>query len=130
MDSKKQQLGVLTLAGFALLSAGGPLGTDMYLPALPLIGRDLGASPAVVQLSITAYMVGMAMGQLLIGPLSDGRGRRGLLCFGMALGLVASVVCAIAATAAVLSAARFFRGGGGRARVVLTRGMIADSMIA
>lgn len=45
MDSKKQQLGVLTLAGFALLSAGGPLGTDMYLPALPLIGRDLGASP-------------------------------------------------------------------------------------
>src|SRR5699024_7308785 len=47
MDSKKQQLGVLTLAGFALLSADGPLGTDMYLPALPLIGRDLGASPAV-----------------------------------------------------------------------------------
>ena len=128
MDSKKQQLGVLTLAGFALLSAGGPLGTDMYLPALPLIGRDLGASPAVVQLSITAYMVGMAMGQLLIGPLSDGRGRRGLLCFGMVLGLVASVVCAIAPTAAVLIAARLFQGVAGGTGVVLTRAMIADKL--
>ena len=128
MDSKKQQLGVLTLAGFALLSAGGPLGTDMYLPALPLIGRDLGASPAVVQLSITAYMVGMALGQLLIGPLSDGRGRRGLLCFGMVLGLIASVVCAIAPTAAVLIAARFFQGVAGGTGVVLTRAMIADKL--
>ena len=128
MDSKKQQLGVLTLAGFALLSAGGPLGTDMYLPALPLIGRDLGASPAVVQLSITAYMVGMALGQLLIGPLSDGRGRRGLLCFGMVLGLIASVVCATAPTAAVLIAARFFQGVAGGTGVVLTRAMIADKL--
>src|SRR5699024_11480657 len=76
----------------------------------------------------SAYMVGMALGQLLIGPLSDGRGRRGLLCFGMALGLVASVVCAIAPTAAVLIAARFFQGVAGGTGVVLTRAMIADKL--
>lgn len=128
MTTKKQELGLLTLAGFALLSAGGPLGTDMYLPALPLISKDLSTTPAMTQLSITAYMIGMALGQVVIGPLSDGKGRRGLLIGGMALGLVASLVCATAPSIAVLIAARLFQGVAGGTGVVLTRAMIADRL--
>src|ERR1700736_4914991 len=58
------------------LTAFGPLSIDMYLPALPAIGRDLAASESVIQLTLTACLVGLALGQIVAGPLSDSHGRR------------------------------------------------------
>jgi DHA1 family bicyclomycin/chloramphenicol resistance-like MFS transporter len=66
------------------LSSFAPLSIDMYLPALPSMARDLHTSPAAAQLSLTACLIGLAAGQLLAGPLSDARGRRGPLQAGSA----------------------------------------------
>ncbi len=119
-------LGLIALSGLALLAAGGPLGTDMYLPSLPLIGDELQATTAQTQLTITAYMVGMASGQLLIGPISDALGRRRLLIGGMVLGLLASIVIALAPTIGVMIAGRLVQGIAGGTGVVLARAVIAD----
>ncbi len=119
-------LGLIALSGLALLAAGGPLGTDMYLPSLPLIGDELQATTAQTQLTITAYMVGMASGQLLIGPISDALGRCRLLIGGMVLGLLASIVIALAPTIGVMIAGRLVQGIAGGTGVVLARAVIAD----
>lgn len=122
----RASLGLIALSGLALLAAGGPLGTDMYLPSLPLIGDELQATTAQTQLTITAYMVGMASGQLLIGPISDALGRRRLLIGGMVLGLLASIVIALAPTIGVMIAGRLVQGIAGGTGVVLARAVIAD----
>lgn len=110
----------------ALLTSIAPLATDMYLPALPRVVDDLGTTPSGVQLTLTAFLVGLALGQLVIGPLSDARGRRPLL-------LVGAVVCALAGVAVALSpsigfmvAARFVQGFAGAAGIVLARAVIVD----
>ena len=116
----------LWISVLALLTAIAPLATDMYLPALPTVVTDLGSTASAVQLTLTAFLVGLAIGQLVIGPLSDGWGRRRLLLTGTVLCLVASVACAFAPTAGVLVAARFLQGFGGAAGVVLSRAVITD----
>src|SRR6478609_11494452 len=73
----RRALPLATTVVLALLTAIAPLATDMYLPAFPQLAVDLGTSAAAVQLSLTTFMVGLALGQLVIGPLSDQRGRRG-----------------------------------------------------
>ncbi|MDD7476309.1 MAG: MFS transporter, partial [Desulfovibrio sp.] len=79
----------------ALCTAFGPLCTDMYLPALPDIAKDLNISTAFAQASITACLLGLALGQLFMGPVSDGRGRRGPLIFSLALFTVSSGLCSV-----------------------------------
>ncbi|MBN9735716.1 MULTISPECIES: multidrug effflux MFS transporter [unclassified Pseudonocardia] len=110
----------------ALLTAVAPLATDMYLPVLPDVAADLGASASAAQLTLTAFLVGLASGQLVIGPLSDGWGRRRLVLAGTVLLFLASVAAAFAPSVPVLVAARFLQGFGGAAGVVLSRAMISD----
>ncbi|MER5582359.1 MFS transporter [Streptomyces asoensis] len=85
------------------LTALGPLTVDLYLPALPEVRADLYVSPAVTQLTLTAFMIGIALGQLVIGPLSDALGRRRPLLTGLSVYGVASALCALAQDPAVLT---------------------------
>ncbi len=110
----------------ALLTAIAPLATDMYLPALPDVTAELGTTAQSVQLTLTAFLVGLATGQLVIGPLSDAFGRRRLLLAGTLVCLAASAACIVAPTIAVLVVARFLQGFGGAAGVVLSRAVIVD----
>ncbi|RMI02861.1 multidrug effflux MFS transporter [Cellulomonas triticagri] len=115
-----------TTVVLALLTAIAPLATDMYLPAFPRMATELGTSATAVQLSLTTFMVGLALGQLVIGPLSDQRGRRGLLIAGSAVCALAGVACALAPSVGVLIAARFVQGFSGAAGVVLARAVVSD----
>lgn len=114
------------LATLALLSATAPFATDMYLPVMPEILSDLGTTRAMVQLTISGFFIGMGVGQLVMGPLSDAIGRKRLLIAGASLALVASVLAALAPTATVLVAARVLQGLGGGACVVLARAVVPD----
>lgn len=126
MTQAKQQLSTPLIMGLALLSATSALSTDMYLPALVEIGADLGTTDPMVQLTLSAFMVGMAVGQLIIGPISDQRGRRTLLIGGAVASLIASVVCALAPSIGVLVLARLVQGLGGGACVVISRAIVPD----
>jgi DHA1 family bicyclomycin/chloramphenicol resistance-like MFS transporter len=85
-------------AVLALLTAVGPLSVDMYLPSLPDIGRELGARPAQVQLTISFYLVGFALGQIVYGPISDRHGRKPVLLAALALFSTAGLACAFASS--------------------------------
>nr|WP_274717211.1 multidrug effflux MFS transporter [Corynebacterium hesseae] len=110
----------------ALLSATAPFATDMYLPVMPEIVSDLGTTRSMVQLTISGFFIGMGVGQLVMGPLSDAIGRKRLLIAGAALALAASVLAAMAPTATVLVAARVLQGLGGGACTVLARAVVPD----
>ncbi|MGC5629623.1 multidrug effflux MFS transporter [Georgenia sp. Z1344] len=114
------------VATLALLSAVSPLATDMYLPAFPQMQDDLGTTAASVQLTLTAFMVGLALGQLVIGPLSDALGRRGPLLIGTIVCLAASIACVLAPNVTVLVVMRFVQGMSGAAGIVLSRAVITD----
>jgi len=108
------------------LTAFGPLSIDMYLPALPVIGRDLAASESVIQLTLTACLIGLAIGQVVAGPVSDALGRRRPLLIGVAGYVVASLLCALAPTAAILVALRLLQGLTGAAGIVIARAIVRD----
>ncbi len=110
----------------AALVAFGPLSIDMYLPSLPLIAEDLQAPESSIQLTISAFLVGLFIGMLFYGPLSDKFGRRGLLLGGIGLYLVASIGCILAKSAEWLIAARFVQALGGAAASVLARAIVRD----
>ncbi|MFJ9926330.1 MFS transporter, DHA1 family, bicyclomycin/chloramphenicol resistance protein [Streptomyces misionensis] len=110
----------------ASLTAITPLATDMLLPAFPDMGHDLHAADSSVQLSLTAYLLGMLVGQLLIGPVSDSTGRRRLLLWGSALFAVFSVLCAVATSTELLNTARVLEGVSGSAGMVLARAVVGD----
>ncbi|ROP58704.1 DHA1 family bicyclomycin/chloramphenicol resistance-like MFS transporter [Curtobacterium sp. PhB115] len=110
----------------ALIVGVSPFATDMYIPALPAIARDLGTTPGAVQLSLTAFLVAFAVGQLLVGPVSDGIGRRPMLVVGTALFAVASVGCALAPDVVTLVVARVVQGLAGAAGAVAGRAMVSD----
>lgn len=114
------------LGTLALLSATAPFAIDMYLPGLPQIGADLGTSASLAQLTLTTFMIGLAIGQLVIGPLSDGLGRRRVLLTGTVVLAVAGLACALSPSIGVLVAARFLQGFSGGAGVVVARAVIAD----
>ena len=109
-----------------LLTALGPLSTDMYLPSLPAIGLALGADTAAVQLTLSVFLLGFAAGQVVYGPLSDRFGRRPPLLAGLALFVAASVLCALAPTIALLTAARFLQALGAAGPIVLARAVVRD----
>jgi DHA1 family bicyclomycin/chloramphenicol resistance-like MFS transporter len=108
------------------LSAFGPLSIDMYLPGLPSLGRTLGAPAWAVQLTLTACLAGLAIGQVLAGPLSDRFGRRRPLLAGVALYAVASLLCAAAPSVALLVGLRFVQGAAGAAGIVIARAIVRD----
>ncbi|WP_103337413.1 multidrug effflux MFS transporter [Amycolatopsis sp. CA-126428] len=122
--SRRAQLKfVLVLGG---LTAFGPLSIDMYLPALPRMAADLHATDSTVQLTLSAFIVGLALGQLVLGPLSDALGRRRPLLAGLALYVVGSVLCAVSPDAWLLVAARFVQSLGAAAGIVIARATVRD----
>jgi DHA1 family bicyclomycin/chloramphenicol resistance-like MFS transporter len=110
----------------AALSAIGPLTTDMYLPSLPDIARQLDASTAQVQLTISAYLIGFAVGQIFYGPISDRHGRKPVLVAAITLYCVASLACALSTSIEMLIVARTFQALGGSGGIVLTRAVVRD----
>ncbi len=108
------------------LVALGPLTIDMYLPALPRIADELGVSSSVAQLTLTGTLAGLALGQLIVGPLSDSLGRRRPLMGGIALHMLASLVCLFAPNIEVLSLARGLQGMGAAAAAVVAVAVVGD----
>jgi DHA1 family bicyclomycin/chloramphenicol resistance-like MFS transporter len=108
------------------LSAFGPLSIDMYLPSFAAISRDLGASPAQVQLTLAVFFAGLGIGQAFYGPISDRYGRRRPLCFGLALFVLAGAACALARSTEGLVAWRFVQSIGGCAGIVIARAVVRD----
>ncbi|HRW18928.1 MAG TPA: multidrug effflux MFS transporter [Dermatophilaceae bacterium] len=114
---------VLVLGSLAML---GPLTIDTYLPAFPQLAADFHASDAQVQLTLTAMLFGLGVGQLLVGPLSDAVGRRRPLMTGLVLHALASLLCALAPTIATLTAARLVQGLAGAAVAVVAAAIVRD----
>jgi len=110
----------------AALSAVGPLTTDMYLPSLPDIARQLDASTAQVQFTLSAYLIGFAVGQIFHGPISDRHGRKPVLIAALMLYCLASLACALSTSVDMLIAARFVQGVGGSGGIVLARAIVRD----
>jgi MFS transporter, DHA1 family, multidrug resistance protein len=110
----------------AALSAFGPLSLDMYLPGLPAMTRDLHTTASAAQLTITACMVGLGVGQVIAGPLSDARGRRRPLLAGILGYTVSSVACAVSPTIGVLVVMRLVHGMAGSVGIVIARAIVRD----
>ena len=108
------------------LSAFGPLSIDMYLPGLPSLGATLDAPAWAVQLTLTACLAGLALGQVVAGPLSDRFGRRTPLLVGVAAYAAASLLCALAPTILALVVLRFVQGIAGAAGIVIARAIVRD----
>ncbi|WP_051862914.1 multidrug effflux MFS transporter [Xenorhabdus bovienii] len=125
-DHREGELSLKLVLVLGMLSAIAALSTDMYLPLFPAISHALNTTPAGVQLSLTSFMAGLAVGQLIIGPWSDVIGRRNLLLGGMVLLTVASIACSLSTSIQALIVGRFFQGAGGAAGIVLTRAIVSD----
>ena len=125
--SARERLRLVLVLGF--LIALGPLTIDMYLPALPTITDDLQTTAAAVQLTLTGTLAGLALGQLLIGPLSDAIGRRRPLLVGVAVHVLASVLCVIAPNLAVLGTLRVLQGLGAAAAAVVAMAIVRDLFV-
>jgi DHA1 family bicyclomycin/chloramphenicol resistance-like MFS transporter len=109
-----------------LLSAVGPVSTDMYLPAFPAIEAALGGRPGTAQITLATWFVGLAIGQITQGTLSDRFGRRAPLLGGIALYTAASVGCALAPDLTTLAILRFLAAVGGSASMVIPRAIVRD----
>jgi DHA1 family bicyclomycin/chloramphenicol resistance-like MFS transporter len=109
-----------------VMVALGPLTMDMYLPALPKIADDLSVSSSVVQLTLTGTLAGLALGQLIVGPLSDSLGRRRPLMAGIVLHIAASILCVLAPNVVVLGLARVLQGAGAAAAMVVAIAVVGD----
>lgn len=105
----------------ALLTVFGPISMDLYLPVLPRLAADLDAGTSAAQLTITACLVGLAVGQIIAGPLSDRFGRRRPLVIGVSTYVAASVACAFSPSIEVLIAARLLQGLAGATGVVIAQ---------
>jgi MFS transporter, DHA1 family, multidrug resistance protein len=114
------------LVVLGVLSTFGPLTTDLYLPGLPEVADELGASESQVQLTLTACLIGLALGQAIAGPVSDTLGRKRPLLVGLALFVVASLGCAAAPSILVLDVLRLVQGLCGAAGIVLARAIVRD----
>jgi DHA1 family bicyclomycin/chloramphenicol resistance-like MFS transporter len=133
-DAEAVVAGSATLGGGRLrlvlllgsLVALGPLTTDMYLPALPAITSELHTSPAAIQLTLTGALAGLALGQLLVGPLSDAIGRRTPLLAGVSVHIVASALCLLAPNLVVLDVLRVSQGLGAATSTVITMAIVRD----
>lgn len=122
--SRQPHLGEILLLGS--LTAFGAVTIDLYLPTLPAIARDYGTSAAAVQLTLSTFFVGMALGQLFFGPLSDRIGRRPTILIGCGVYVMASLFCALAPNIEALVAGRFFQALGCCAAMVTCRAIVRD----
>jgi DHA1 family bicyclomycin/chloramphenicol resistance-like MFS transporter len=113
-------------AMLAFMTALGPLATDLYLPSLPHIGAELGATPAAVQLTLSAYLIGFSAGQIFYGPISDAVGRKPVLLAAFGIFLVATVACALAGSIETLIGARVAQAFGGAGPIILARTVVRD----
>ena len=120
----KERLALAFLLG--MLAILGPLNIDMYLPSFPEIAEDLSASASLVQLSLTACLVGLTIGQLIVGPVSDAQGRRKPLLICIFLFALSSLFCALSPNITILVAARFLQGFTASAGLVLSRAIVRD----
>jgi MFS transporter, DHA1 family, multidrug resistance protein len=123
-ESRASRLRFIIILG--ALTALGPLSNDTYLPGLPNIARDLHTTASATQLSLTACLVGLGVGQLIAGPLSDGYGRRRPLMAGLVLYGVASVLCAVAPSIWLLIVLRLLQGIGGATGIVVAAAVVRD----
>jgi DHA1 family bicyclomycin/chloramphenicol resistance-like MFS transporter len=114
------------VATVVFLTAIAPLATDMYVPAFPQVAGELSTTATQVQLTLTTFFVGMALGQLIGGPVSDQRGRRIPLLAALLAMTAASIVCALAPTIAVMTVARLAQGFAGGWAMVVGRAIIVD----
>ncbi|MEU7030563.1 multidrug effflux MFS transporter [Streptomyces sp. NPDC046275] len=121
-----RRAGLLVTLVLGGLTALPPLSMDMYLPALPQVTGALHAPAATVQLTLTGCLAGMALGQLVVGPMSDKWGRRRPLLIGMIVYVLATAVCALAPSAALLIAFRLLQGLAGAAGIVIARAVVRD----
>lgn len=111
---------------FGALTAFGPLTTDLYLPGLPRLAHDLGVTTAGAQITFTACVIGLALGQVIAGPISDAWGRRVPLLAGLALFSISSIACAGADSIVVLGGLRLVQGLAGATGIVIARAMVRD----
>lgn len=117
---------LLTGVVLGTATAIGPFSIDMYLPALPEITAEYGTSAAWTQLTLTMFLLGMAFGQIVAGPISDAWGRRKPLFIGLGVYIAASLLCAVAPTIETLAALRLLQGLAGAAGVVIARAIARD----
>lgn len=108
------------------LSGIGPLSIDMYLPALPSMAEELGTTASMTQLSLTACLIGLALGQLIVGPISDVKGRRIPLLIGIAAYALVSLLCVLSPNIWTFIALRFLQGFAGAAGIVIARASVRD----
>jgi len=120
---KEQRVLILVLG---CLAAVGPMSIDLYLPAFPLMEEEFATNSAAVSNTMASYFVGIAVGQMIYGPVSDSYGRRGPLLLGLCLYLVGSMLCAAATTIDYLIAARVIQALGGCAGMVICRAVVRD----
>ena len=121
-----RRTGLLVTLLLGGLTATPPLAMDMYLPSLPEVTDALHAPAATVQLTLTACLLGMALGQLVVGPMSDRWGRRRPLLAGLVVYVVATALCALAPTVELLVAFRLAQGLAGAAAIVIARAVVRD----
>lgn len=114
------------LALLGALAALGPLSIDMYLPAFPAMARDLATTPDRVQASLSSYFAGLAIGQVVLGPLADRFGRKPPLLAGLVVYVAASLGCAVAPSIEVLIGLRFLQAVGACAGVIASRAALRD----
>jgi MFS transporter, DHA1 family, multidrug resistance protein len=110
----------------SMLAVLGPLNIDMYLPSFPDIATDLKARESLVQLSLTACLFGLAVGQVVVGPISDSTGRRKPLIISVLLFALASILCALAPNITWLIIGRFLQGFTAAGGVVISRAVVRD----
>lgn len=120
----KLKYGIIALLG--MLTAIGPLSLDMYLPALPVISDDMDTTASLVQMSLTSCLVGLALGQLMFGPLSDIQGRKRPLLVTLMIYAVVSVICAFQTNVVIFIILRFIQGFTGAAGIVIARAVVRD----
>jgi len=108
------------------LSAFGPLSIDMYLPALPNLANDLNSSTSLAQASLTACLLGIALGQVFAGPISDVKGRKGPLIVGLLTYAFSSLLCVLAPNIWIFISMRFIQGLAGSAGIVISRAVVRD----
>jgi DHA1 family bicyclomycin/chloramphenicol resistance-like MFS transporter len=125
-DSAVRRTGLLVTFLLGGLTATPPLAMDMYLPSLPEVTESLHAPAATVQLTLTGCLAGMALGQLLVGPMSDRWGRRRPLLAGLVGYVLATVLCALAPSVEALVAFRLVQGLAGAAGIVIARAVVRD----